>query len=163
MSNTNVEIVQELLKGATKPEVVNRLVSPDAIYVSLTYNNPDLKKLMPWAGTHKEGPASVLKVFQELNTFWMIEDLEVQDAFGEGENVALFGTFTTHSVKHDRLSSPVRACGSQARSNRFDPRGIGWSRHVRRAVCSLERGARDWNCFSHECRFCAIARCRSSD
>lgn len=107
MSNTNVEIVQELLKGATKPEVVNRLVSPDAIYVSLTYNNPDLKKLMPWAGTHKEGPASVLKVFQELNTFWMIEDLEVQDAFGEGENVAIFGTFTTHSVKLDKkFTSP---------------------------------------------------------
>ncbi|MEH1841426.1 MAG: nuclear transport factor 2 family protein [Nostoc sp.] len=107
MSNTNVKIVQELLKGATKPEVVNRLVSPDAIYVSLTYNNPDLKKLMPWAGTHKEGPASVLKVFQELNTFWRIEDLEVQDAFGEGENVALFGTFTTHSVKLDKkFTSP---------------------------------------------------------
>ena len=107
MSNTNVEIVQELLKGATKPEVVNRLVAPDAVYVSLTYNNPDLKKLMPWAGTHKDGPASVLKVFQELNTFWMIEDLEVQDAFGEGENVALFGTFTTHSVKLDKkFTSP---------------------------------------------------------
>ncbi|WP_298908295.1 nuclear transport factor 2 family protein [uncultured Nostoc sp.] len=107
MSNTNVKIVQELLKGATKPEVVNRLVSPGAIYVSLTYDNPDLKKLMPWAGTHKDGPASVLKVFQELNTFWMIEDLEVQDAFGEGENVALFGTFTTHSVKLDKkFTSP---------------------------------------------------------
>ncbi|WP_138504962.1 nuclear transport factor 2 family protein [Nostoc sp. PA-18-2419] len=107
MSNINVEIVQELLKGATKPEVVNRLVAPEAIYVSLTYDNPDLKKLMPWAGTHKDGPASVLKVFQELNTFWMIEDLEVQDAFGEGENVALFGTFTTHSVKLDKkFTSP---------------------------------------------------------
>ncbi|MEH2287351.1 nuclear transport factor 2 family protein [Nostoc sp.] len=107
MSNINVEIVQELLKGATKPEVVNRLVAPDAIYVSLTYDNPDLKKLMPWAGTHKDGPASVLEVFQELNTFWMIEDLEVQDAFGEGENVALFGTFTTHSVKLDKkFTSP---------------------------------------------------------
>lgn len=107
MSNINVEIVQELLKGATKPEVVNRLVSPGAIYVSLTYDNPDLKKLMPWAGTHKDGPASVLKVFQELNTFWMIEDLEVQDAFGEGENVALFGTFTTHSMKLDKkFTSP---------------------------------------------------------
>ncbi|MBW4629668.1 MAG: nuclear transport factor 2 family protein [Brasilonema octagenarum HA4186-MV1] len=108
ISKTNVEIVQELLKGATKPEVVNRLVSPDATYVSLTFDNPDLKKLMPWAGTHKGGgPASVLKVFQELNAFWTIEDLEVQDAFGEGENVALFGTFTTHSVKLDKkFTSP---------------------------------------------------------
>ncbi|AGY57222.1 nuclear transport factor 2 family protein [Gloeobacter kilaueensis] len=108
MSNSNVEIVQELLKGATQPEVVNRFVAPDATYVSLTFDNPDLKKLMPWAGTHKNGgPAGVLKVFQELNTFWTIEDLEVHDAFGEGENVALFGTFTTHSVKLDKkFTSP---------------------------------------------------------
>ncbi|MEH2273875.1 MAG: nuclear transport factor 2 family protein [Nostoc sp.] len=102
MSNINVEIVQELLKGATKPEVVNRLVAPDAIYVSLTYDNADLKKLMPWAGTHKDGPASVLKVFQELNTFWNIEAFDIQQIFGEGENVAVFGSFTVHSVILDK-------------------------------------------------------------
>ncbi|MBV8883572.1 MAG: hypothetical protein JO235_06165, partial [Chroococcidiopsidaceae cyanobacterium CP_BM_RX_35] len=75
MSNTNVEIVQELLKGAVKPEVVNRLVSPDAVYMSLTYDNPDLKKVMPWAGTHKDGQAAILKTFQDVNTFWTIESL----------------------------------------------------------------------------------------
>lgn len=107
MSSTNVEIVQELLKGATKPEVVNRLVSPDAVYMSLTYNNPDLKKVMPWAGTHKDGQAAILKTFQDVNTFWTIKNLEVEDAFGEGENVALFGRFTTHSVKLDKkFTSP---------------------------------------------------------
>lgn len=99
MPKTNVEIVQELLQGATKPEVVQRLVSPDAVYVSLTYDNPDLKKLMPWAGTHQDGPAAILKTFQDVNTFWKIEDLKVETAFGEGENVALFGRFTTHSVR----------------------------------------------------------------
>ncbi|MEH2401868.1 nuclear transport factor 2 family protein [Nostoc sp.] len=102
MSNTNVEIVQALLKDPTNPEVVNRLVSPDAIYVSLSYDNPDLKKLMPWAGTHKDGPASVLRVFQELNTFWNIEAFDIQQIFGEGENVAVFGSFTVHSVKLDK-------------------------------------------------------------
>ena len=102
MSNTNVEIVQALLKDPTNSEVVNRLVSPDAIYVSLSYDNPDLKKLMPWAGTHKDGPASVLRVFQELNTFWNIEAFDIQQIFGEGENVAVFGSFTVHSVILDK-------------------------------------------------------------
>ena len=107
MSSTPVEIVQELLKGATKPEVVNRLVSPNAVYMSLTYDNPDLKKLMPWAGTHEDGPASVLKVFQELNTFWTIEAFDIQEIFGEGENVAVFGSFTVHSVRLDKtFTSP---------------------------------------------------------
>src|SRR5258708_4982630 len=45
MPKTNIEIVRELLRGSTKSEVVNRLVSPDAVYVSLSYDNPDLKKL----------------------------------------------------------------------------------------------------------------------
>ncbi|MBW4592524.1 MAG: nuclear transport factor 2 family protein [Brasilonema angustatum HA4187-MV1] len=102
MSSTPVEIVQELLKDPTNPEVVNRLVSPDAIYVSLSYDNPDLKKLMPWAGTHKDGQAAILKTFQDVNTFWTIEEFDIQQIFGEGENVAVFGSFTVHSVKLDK-------------------------------------------------------------
>lgn len=102
MSSTPVEIVQELLKGATKPEVVNRLVSPDAVYVSLNYDNPDLKKLMPWAGTYKDGRAGILYTFQVLNTFWTIEEFDIQQIFGEGENVAVFGSFTVHSVNLDK-------------------------------------------------------------
>ena len=109
MPKTNVEIVQELLAGATKPEVVNRLVSSDAVYVSLTFNNPDLKKLMPWAGTHQDGRTAILKTFQDVNTFWHIEDFKIDTAFGDdGENVALFGSFTTHSVVLDKkFNSPL--------------------------------------------------------
>ncbi len=43
MSSTPVKIVQALLKDPTNPEVVNQLVSPDAVYVSLNYDDPDLK------------------------------------------------------------------------------------------------------------------------
>ena len=100
MSNTNVEIVQELLKGAVKPEVVNRLVSPDAVYMSLTYDNPDLKKVMPWAGTHKDGgPSAVLKTFVDVNTYWTLVDFEPQQVLGDGDNVAVFGSFTLRSKK----------------------------------------------------------------
>lgn len=102
MPKTNVEIVQELLAGATDPEVVERLVSPDAVYMSLTYDNPALKKLMPFAGVHQDGKAAVLKTFQSVHTLWHIEDFKTDTTIGEGENVALFGSFTTHSVVLDK-------------------------------------------------------------
>jgi hypothetical protein len=107
MRATNVEIVRELLMGATKLEVVNRLVDPDAVYVSLTWDNPELKRLMPWAGTHKDGRSAILKTFQDVNTFWNVEDFDIRDIFGEGDNVAVFGSFTLHSVKLDKtFTSP---------------------------------------------------------
>ncbi len=98
MDDTPVEIVQALLKGATRPEVVNALVAEDATYVSLSYDNPDLTKVMPWAGTHKDGRQAILKTFQDVNTWWTVVAFEPQQVFGAGENVALFGSFTLRST-----------------------------------------------------------------
>jgi hypothetical protein len=33
------------------PDVGNRVVAPDAVYVSLNTENRELNKIMPWAGT----------------------------------------------------------------------------------------------------------------
>ncbi len=103
MSKTNVEIVRELLAGATDREVVYRLVAPDAVYVSLTYDNPELKKLMPWAGTHEEGPDGLLNTFVGVHRFWTIDTFNIEQIFGDGDNVAVFGSFTVHSVKLDKV------------------------------------------------------------
>ena len=107
MEDRNVELVKELLLGATDPEVVQRIVDPSATYVSLTFENTELKKLMPWAGVHKDGPAAILWTFQHVNSFWKIEDLTIEDAFGSNDKVAIFGRFTTHSVRlKKRFTSP---------------------------------------------------------
>ena len=107
MTKDNVELVKELLLGALDPEVVNRIVDPKATYVSLTYDNPELTTVMPWAGTHKDGPAGILSTFQRLNTFWKIENLQIEDAFGADDKVALFGRFTTHSIRLNKsFTSP---------------------------------------------------------
>ena len=98
MSKTNIGIVQELLKGATSREVVNALVAEDATYVSLTFDNPDLTRIMPWAGTHQgDGRASILKTFVDVNTFWTVVDFVPQQILGDGDNVAVFGSFTLRS------------------------------------------------------------------
>jgi hypothetical protein len=95
LQKTNIEIVRELLGGATDPRIVYPLVAPDATYVFLTYKNPELTKIMPWAGTHRgEGPAALLNTFVDVNRYWTVIEFEPQQVLGDGENVAVFGSFT---------------------------------------------------------------------
>ena len=103
MTKTNQEIVRELLKGATDKAVVDRLMAEDSVYMSLTFDNPELKKLMPWAGVHENGRQGVLYTFQTLQTFWNIDDFTIKDIFGSGEDVAVFGSFTVHSRNLDKI------------------------------------------------------------
>jgi hypothetical protein len=55
MIQTPTEVVRQFLASTTNPTIVKSLVAEDATYVSLNYDNPDLKKIMPWTGTGK-GP-----------------------------------------------------------------------------------------------------------
>src|SRR5664279_3636507 len=107
MSSANEEIVKQLLAGATDENVVGRLMAADSVYMSLTFDNPELRRLMPWAGVHKDGREGLLYTFRTLNTFWRIDDFSIHDIFSSGENVALFGSFTVHSLRLDKtFTSP---------------------------------------------------------
>ena len=97
MAMAATEVVRTLLSDPTNPEVVHRLVAPGATYVSLNDDNPQLQRIMPWAGT-RTGPQAVLDTYTRVGRFWRSEAFEVGELFGEGENVAVFGRFTYRSV-----------------------------------------------------------------
>jgi ketosteroid isomerase-like protein len=103
MTISNEEIVRTLLEGATDQSVVDQLMAPESVYMSLTFNNPELKKLMPWAGIHENGREGLLSTFKTLNTFWTIDEFKITDMFSTGENVAAFGSFTVHSRRLDKI------------------------------------------------------------
>jgi ketosteroid isomerase-like protein len=103
VSESNEEIVKELLAGATDKAVVDRLMAEKSVYMSLTFDNPELKRLMPWAGIHRNGREGLLYTFQTLNRFWHIDDFTIQNIFSSGEDVAVFGRFTVHSVRLDKV------------------------------------------------------------
>ncbi len=103
MTMSPTEVVRALLKDPTNPEVVHRLVAPDATYVSLNDDNPELQRVMPWAGTRR-GPEAVLDTYTRVSRFWRSEAFEVGELFGAGENVAVFGRFTYRSTV---LGKPV--------------------------------------------------------
>ena len=97
MAMAATEVVRTMLSDPTNPEVVHRLVAPDATYVSLNYANPELQRIMPWAGT-RTGPAAVLDTYTRVSRFWRSEAFEIGELFGKGETVAVFGRFTYRSV-----------------------------------------------------------------
>ena len=90
------EVVRSLLADPTNPELVNRLVAPDATYVSLNFDNPELRRIMPWTGT-RVGPEAVLDTYTRVGRYWRSEAFDIEQLFGQGEDVAVFGRFTYRS------------------------------------------------------------------
>ena len=103
---TPIEIVGEWLQNLLDPDVVNRLVAPDATYVSLNSDNPELKKIMPWTGT-SYGPKAFLDNLGTMFTRWENQAFNVDAIFGSDENVAVFGDFRYKSHSLSKVvSSP---------------------------------------------------------
>ena len=96
MSTSLTAVLQELLENTSNLKVLRQLMMPDATYVSLNFANPELKKVMPWTGTHK-GPQALADVFGAIQRFWKTLDFKVTDTIEQGSRVALFGSFTYKS------------------------------------------------------------------
>jgi len=104
---TPKEIINLFLANTTNPDVIESVVDPKVTYISLNFDNPDLQKIMPWAGTHHEGAKGFIDTFAGFNEFWTIQDFEVQDIFSEDEKVAVFGRFTyTSKTLNKQVTSP---------------------------------------------------------
>ena len=58
MPTNLISVLQELLQNTSNLKVLQQLMTPDVTYVSLSFDNPELKKVMPWTGTHKGPQAS---------------------------------------------------------------------------------------------------------
>ena len=118
MAMAPTDVVRTLLSDPTSPELVHRLVAPDATYVSLNFDNPELRRIMPWAGT-RTGPEAVLDTYTRVNRFWHSEAFEIEDLFGEGENVAVFGRFTYRSVTLGKVVTSPFAILAKVRDGRI--------------------------------------------
>jgi ketosteroid isomerase-like protein len=99
-------VLQQLLQNTTNLKVLEQLMTPDVTYVSLNFDDPDLKKVEPWAGTHK-GPQELVDVFVAIQRCWKTIDFKVTDTIEQGSRVAFFGSFTYKSnVTWKEITSP---------------------------------------------------------
>ena len=101
-----LEIVKAFLVNPTDQARVTELCAPDVTYVSLNYDNPDLKKSMPWCGT-SYGPQAIVDTFVRVSQYWGVDEFTPKAVFGEGEHVAVFGTMTlTSTVLGKTVTTP---------------------------------------------------------
>ena len=106
MTQRPMDVVKAILSDPTNRDLVGDLVAADATYVSLNYDNPELKKVMPWCGTG-HGPEGIVDTFVRVRRFWRTDAFEIRTMFGSGEDVAVFGSFTYTSTKIGRtVTSP---------------------------------------------------------
>jgi uncharacterized protein len=75
------------------------VVAADATYVSLNTEDPELAKIMSWAGT-SHGPQAFLDNLGTMFTRWDNQAFNVTTMFASDENVAVFGDFRykSHSL-----------------------------------------------------------------
>jgi hypothetical protein len=106
VSASPIEVVGEWLQNLLDPDVVNRLVAPDATYISLNTDNPELKRIEPWAGT-SHGPQAFLDNLGNMFSRWENQAFNVTTMFASDENVAVFGDFRYKSYSLGKVvSSP---------------------------------------------------------
>ena len=93
------EVLAAILENPTDLEHVRSLVTDDLTYVSLNYDNPDLRSIMPWCGTHEHaGPESVVRTFVDVARYWEMLSFDPEAVFGSGEYAAMFGRFSYQST-----------------------------------------------------------------
>src|ERR1700761_5200741 len=106
MSDSPVEVVGHWLQNLLDPDVINSVVAPDAIYVSLNSENAELSKIMPWAGTSR-GPQAFLSNLGKMFARWENQSFNVTTIFASGEDEAVFGDFRYKSNSLGKVvSSP---------------------------------------------------------
>jgi ketosteroid isomerase-like protein len=93
MTASPAQILQTLLANPLDLEKVRSLTTRDVTYVSLSEHNPELKRFMPWTGTHK-GPESIVEVLGGVGRTWETKAFAVRDVLEQGDTVAMFGSFT---------------------------------------------------------------------
>ncbi|KAK0634255.1 hypothetical protein B0T17DRAFT_501938 [Bombardia bombarda] len=91
------------------PDVIKEVVAFDATYVSLAEDNPDLHKILPWAGTRaRVGPQAFIDTFTRVGLWWTRGPFNLQAIFTDGQgNLTAWGNFEiTSNTMKKTLSSP---------------------------------------------------------
>ena len=98
MTRSPAEVVRAILDNPTDLASVSDLMTPDATYVSLNSDTPDLKRIMPWAGTSRGGAQALVETYAQVGRYWANEGFQVEDVIEGEDKVAVFGRFTYRSA-----------------------------------------------------------------
>lgn len=99
-------VLKTILSNPTDLDFVKQYTTDDFTYVSLNYEHPELKQVLPWAGT-TEGTEGLVQTFIDVGRYWTVDDFQIQDSFENEDGAAIFGTFTyTSNTLGKTVTSP---------------------------------------------------------
>jgi len=99
-------ILQSILSNPTDLDFVKQFTTDDFTYVSLNYEHPELKQIMPWAGTN-QGTKGLVQTFMDVSRYWTVDNFQIQDSFENKNGAAIFGSFTyTSNILEKKVTSP---------------------------------------------------------
>lgn len=99
-------VMQAILSNPTDLDFVRQYTTDDFTYVSLNYGSPEVKQVLPWAGT-TEDTRGLVQAFVDVNRYWKVDEFEIQDSFENEDGAAIFGTFTyTSNTLGKTVTSP---------------------------------------------------------
>ena len=93
MTTSAAQVLQTLIANPVDLANVKSVTTPDVTYVSLSEDNPELKRYLPWTGTNK-GPESIVRAFEGIRRAWETKAFDVREVLELNDRVAMFGSFT---------------------------------------------------------------------
>ena len=105
-------IVSQLLQNTANPEKLSALCTPNCTFVSITYSNPPLKAVLPFAGRHTgEGPKAILDTFATVDRIWKRSEFSVDTIFSGPNNISLGADVFGHSGFAETQPSEAQRAG----------------------------------------------------
>src|SRR2546430_15758365 len=105
MTTSPAQVLQALLANPRDLTNVKSVTTPDVTYVSLSEDNPELKRYLPWTGTNT-GPEAMVRAFEGIGRAWETKAFEVRDVIVQDDKVAMFGSFTYLCEARPREARP---------------------------------------------------------
>ena len=95
MTTSPAQVLQALLANPRDLTNVKSVTTPDVTYVSLSEDNPELKRYLPWTGTNT-GPEAIVRAFERIGRAWETKAFEVRDVIVQDDKVAMFEIGRAH-------------------------------------------------------------------
>src|SRR5207244_11356461 len=102
MTTSPTQVLQALISNPRDLTNVKSVTTPDVTYVSLSQDNPELKRYLPWTGTN-HGPEAIVRAFEGIGRVWETKAFEVREGLVQDDKVAMVGS----------VASRGRQCGHE--------------------------------------------------
>src|SRR2546425_11743565 len=102
MTTSPAQVLQALISNPRDLTNVKSVTTPDVTYVSLSEDNPELKRYLPWTGTNR-GPEPTVPAFEGIRRARETKAFEIREVMAQADNGAISATlpYRGHQLRQE--------------------------------------------------------------